>query len=630
MELSEIGVTEAKKKQFLTKNIETVEDLLMYIPYRYERFLKIEDFSTIQNGDKVLVKGIVKSVSMVKTAFIVKCVTDAKESFSCVFFGAYQYHAAKLQSNKVFWFRGVVNLTYSTPSITVPEYSENELESIKPIYSVINKMSYDYLTGKIEEALKDYDAKDLDELIHIEKYTGITIQKMLETIHHPKDENDILWVDWINAVRYLYPYAEKHMDVEKIPSLKQGFYDEVDSSFLSVLPFKLTDGEDSQISTINGLYGELKKDYATESIVQGDVASGKTMIALACAYNMAKNGAQTVLMCPTKILAEQHYENASKLAENLGLNVTLVNIDAKVAEKRKVFASINSGEADLIIGTSGCLNVNLDYPNLGLVIVDEEHRFGIHTKNALSEKYVGCHKISMSATLIPKTMLSVLYGNDTKCYCIRKKPAIQKPIVTTQVSFIDDIKDDIVREISNGHQVYVLCPLVKTNDNIESTSVEEAFNELKKMFPTYSIGMLHGQMTKADQEKSMEDFKNNLTNILVCTTIVEVGVNVPNASIMVIKNAERFGLAQMHQLRGRVGRGEVQGYCYVVSTQDKERLNIFCSCNDGFTLTEKDIELRGKGHIFETNQSGSFKVTDYFLESPDVWELLISKVSKRH
>jgi ATP-dependent DNA helicase RecG len=406
--------------------------------------------------------------------------------------------------------------------------------------------------------------------------------------------------------------------------------------FRSSLQFALTGDQDK---VLNDILSDIQGEYVTQRLIQGDVGSGKTIVAFLAMLDVALSGYQAAIMAPTAVLAKQHYEGIVKWVENAGLNipVALFTGSMKASEKKAMAKLVAENDSCLIVGTHALISEGREFGNLALVITDEQHRFGVQQRDKLSSKGEHPHIIVMSATPIPRTLAMILYGN-MHVSAIKELPANRLPIKTcvikesmrkTAYKFVSD-------EIAKGHQVYIICPLVEASETTEAQNVTDYSKKLNDYFDgAYSIGVLHGKMKPADKNQVMEDFANHKTQILVSTTVVEVGVNVPNATVMMIENANRFGLAALHQLRGRVGRGSAQSYCILMNSssdnRESERLNIMLKSNDGFFIAREDLKLRGPGDMFGVRQSGefSFKVADIYqdadeleMASQDVDELL--------
>ena len=377
------------------------------------------------------------------------------------------------------------------------------------------------------------------------------------------------------------------------------------------MPFKLTS---DQLKSIGDIYTDLVEKYRMNRLLQGDVGSGKTIVAIVSMYINYLSGYQSALMAPTEVLAVQHYNNVKDLFKKYNINVALLIGKTTKKEKRKINEDLINGNIDVVIGTHALFTDDVLYKNLGLVITDEQHRFGVNQRANLKNKGISPDILYMSATPIPRTYALTLYG-DMKISNIKTLPNGKKDIITTikKENEIKDVLNSMYRELKSNHQIYVIAPLVEESDKVDFNNVYELEEKMNKAFgKLYKVGVLHGKMTSKEKEEVMEKFKNNEIQILISTTVIEVGVDVKNATMIVIFDAYMFGLSSLHQLRGRVGRNDLQSYCILISNHETERLNILTETNDGFKISEEDFKLRGSGDIFGVKQSGdmSFSIAD--------------------
>jgi ATP-dependent DNA helicase RecG len=466
----------------------------------------------------------------------------------------------------------------------------------------------------------------------LNKYNLVRTFEMARSIHQPRTFEDIARAErriiFDNLFEMAFKMCYDNSQKSKVTDISCPNANTV-KEFLNSLPFSLTDGEGGQLSVVRSIYKKMRAGKRTSSLVQGDVGCGKTMVALLLMLIMAENGYQSVLMAPTNILAKQHYEEfTSRLAMFPFIKTVLVNGSMKKKEKEKAINAIKSGEANIIVGTHAVISKDIEFKNLALSIVDEEHRFGVAQRRLLNEKTSGSiHTVTMSATPIPRSLGMSIYGEDTDIYNITQMPAGRKKIVTVIETEIKKNYDFIAREIKKGRQAYVICPLINESDSerlVGVDSVVETEKELRDYFKHNSeikIGVINGKMKSSEVATEIQKFKDLEYNIIVSTTIVEVGVNVPNSTVILIKNSERFGLAQLHQLRGRVGRGNHQSYCLLSTPkEDVERLEIMTQTNNGFVIAERDLELRGMGDFIGTSQTGDFKNVMLMLANKSLYE----------
>ena len=595
-------------------NIKTKEDLIKYYPFRYNILKKTE-----LNGDidKAVVEGVVLNSPYViyikkkldKMNFKVQI--DNKIVNVTIFNRA--FYKNRLIPGGIITILGKYD--YKHNLLTASDIRFQRLPNIpviEPIYHVSNGISCKQLNNLINEV------HDVDIIDYIPSYLSLKYQFMgkLECIHILHNPYDI---DKLKQARLRLKYEELFMFMLKInylknnKSIKIGLKRNVDYNvildFISNLPFKLTVDQENAIKDI---YNDLTSDKRMNRLLQGDVGSGKTIVSFIALYINYLSGYQGVLMAPTEILAIQHYNNLKKQFPNI--NIGLLTGKLKVREKKKIYEDLKSGECSIIIGTHALFSDDVIYKNLGLVITDEQHRFGVNQRSSLKNKGITPDILYMSATPIPRTYALTLYG-DMDISSIKTMPSGRLSIKTFLKTNkeIKDVLDIMYNEIKLNHQIYVIAPLIEESDKIDLENVYELEKNLNKALGSVAnIEVLHGKMHNEEKDIIMERFKNNETQILISTTVIEVGVDVSNATLIVIYDAFRFGLSQLHQLRGRVGRNNLQSYCVLISDMEKDRLKVLCETNDGFKVSEEDFKLRGSGDLFGTRQSGDmiFELSD--------------------
>ena len=504
-------------------------------------------------------------------------------------------------------------------------YGENKnTGKIIPIYPLTHGITQNVIRGIIENAIKLVD-NTLEETLPIkirEKYNLCEVNYATYNIHFPKVLHDFEISRYRIAFEELFMLqmglfqlkAKANKDYKGISFNKKVNIEELTGTF----PYSLTNAQ-------NRVWNEIAHDMESENsmnrLVQGDVGSGKTVVAMMAMYKAVKNGYQAAMMAPTAILARQHYNNISKTLEEFGVRCALFTSELTKKQKEILIEKLKNNEIDIAIGTHALLEENIEFNNLGLVITDEQHRFGVRQRGVLSSKGNMVDTLVMTATPIPRTLAIILYG-DLDISIIDELPPGRKKIDTYAVKkdMETRVNSFIKKEIDAGRQVYIVCPLVEESETTDLKSVTEQYEYYKEIFKEYNVAILHGKMKNKDKAEIMEKYKNNQIDVLISTTVIEVGVDVPNATLMVIENAERFGLAQLHQLRGRVGRGEHKSYCILKYSGNseviKERMQIMQQSNDGFVISEKDLELRGPGDFFGTVQHGvpEFKVANLYTD----------------
>lgn len=613
-ELETIEGIGPKTKELLNKiKIYTVEDLLNYYPYRYD-IIKRSDLSNLSDGDKIIIDGIVEGQPT--TIYINKSLKKMifRISTKTMILNVTLYNRAHLyqdlKSGKEVTIIGKYNKLKNTVIVSDIRFGLLPPSAkIEPIYYTTEGLTVKQISKFEAIALEnDYDVIDLVPRYIEEKYNLMNKKFAIKNIHVPED------ILLLKKARQRIKYEELFMYVLKINYLKNKINndnlaiernidkDKLDK-FIKSLPFELTLDQDK---AVNDIINDLSIKKRMNRLLQGDVGSGKTVIALIAVYANYLSKYQSALMAPTEILAVQHYEEAKKIFSKYKLNIALLTSSTSNKDKKTIYEELENGKIDLIIGTQALIQENVKYKKLGLVITDEQHRFGVNQRDTFKSKGISPDVLSMSATPIPRTYALTIYG-DTDVSSIKSKPKGRKEIITVfkKEKDITDVLEMMKKELELNHQIYVVAPMIDTESDSEKESVYDLEEKMNKAFGKISkIGIIHGKLDPKDKDKVMKDFEKNKINILISTTVIEVGVNVPNASMIVIFNANMFGLSTLHQLRGRVGRGDTQSYCVLVAKESEERLRFLENTSDGFEISEYDFQTRGEGDLFGTRQSG--------------------------
>lgn len=614
------GVGAKKQERLLKLGITTVGSLLEYIPVRYKDRRHIIPVSGIQDGRPVLTSGRLMRKSLRRfagTRSVLECSFAGKDCSFVVSFFNMPYMAKTLEIGADYSIYGSMSVIRGLRRFVNPEItklnSENDERGLLPVYRCTQG-----ITSKDISKLARYSLSGLDSINEwidqdiIEKRKLCDCLYKYENLHFPKDEHHY------KVARYRYVYEKLLVYQMAVKLRKRYFEQETDESSLGSyeeltytslidnIDFKPTD---DQINTIEEIRHDLSSSKSMNRLVQGDVGSGKTLVAEAAIVMAAKQGYQSAFMAPTEILATQHYNTLREDFEKLGIRTGLLISAMSAKDKRELLDKLKSGAIDCIVGTHALIQDSVSFSKLGIAITDEQHRFGVNQRRMISAKGNGVNVLVMSATPIPRTLANTVFG-DMDFSIIRQKPANRLPIITRVVG--DESRErayTAVRdELAKGNKAYIVCPSIDYDEG-DMTSVNELYDEMKKKFRGKKIALLHGRLDKSEKERVMNDFAFGDIDLLVCTVVIEVGIDVPSATIMVIENSERFGLAQLHQLRGRVGRSSIQSYCYLVNygKRDvaKKRAELMATCNDGFVLSEEDYNLRGPGDIMGTMQHGA-------------------------
>ncbi len=642
------GVGPTKVKLLNNLGIYTLEDLITYYPRDYEDRGKPRKIEDLQDGEEALIKAIPASrfhvINVKRNMKICKLlVRDETGTMEIVWYNQ-QYLKDKFIGGKCYSFYGKVSKKTGTVTMNSPVFdSENESKNtgkIIPIYPLTYKLSQNVLRQIIENGLKMVNGQ-IEEIIPdkiLKEYKLIGVNEATNKIHFPKDFEEFKQARQRLAFEELLTMQlllnnlknktiESHNGIQFDENVKM-------SDIINSLPFRLTK---AQLRVLEEIDKDMESNKIMNRLLQGDVGSGKTIVAIISAYKAVKSGYQMAIMAPTSILATQHLESFTQILEPFGIKCELLISNMTKKKKEEVIEKLEKGEIDVLVGTHSILEENIIFKNLGLVVTDEQHRFGVNQRSVISAKGKNVDTLVMTATPIPRTLGLILYG-DLDISSIDELPPDRKKIETYAVTkgMEERINNFIKKQINEGRQCYIVCPLVEENEEINAKSVMEMVEIYKnQVFTEFRVEYMYGKMKQKEKDQIMQEFKDRKIDILISTTVIEVGVNVPNASIMVIQNAERFGLATLHQLRGRVGRGEYQSYCILKyqghSNTILQRMKVMQDTNDGFVISEKDLELRGTGDFFGTKQHGlpEFKVANLFedIDTLKQVQLVANKIS---
>ena len=610
------GVGKKRQQALAELGIESIESLLTYYPFRYED-VQQRQLAEIQDQEKVTLKGTVVSPAVMsrfgykKTRLQFRMMQD-RDVFQVSFFNQPYLKDKIILSEEIVVYGKWDAKRKALTGMKI--FGSGKQDSFAPVYHVSKKIRQATLQDLIKQAFAQF-GEQIEEILPVQlvdKYRLMERKQAIYAMHFPDD------MDTYRQAKRRVVFEEFFLFQMKLQGLKQAEKAEVNGlclsydakqlkAFIQKLPFELTD---AQKRVTNEICADLKSPKHMQRLLQGDVGSGKTIVAAIALYATITAGFQGALMVPTEILAQQHMESFVSLFAAMDVTVALLTGSTKAKERKHILAGIKDGSIDILIGTHALIQEDVDFAQLGLVITDEQHRFGVNQRKVLREKGWKPDVLFMTATPIPRTLAITVYG-EMDVSLIDELPKGRIPIETRWVRppQLDTVLHWAKKELAKGHQMYVICPLIEESEMLDVQNAQKIYEELKKFFePISAVGLLHGKMKPSEKEQVMEQFKENQTQVLVSTTVIEVGVNVPNATLMIIIDADRFGLAQLHQLRGRVGRGVSASYCILVANPKnevgKERMKVMTETTNGFVVSERDLALRGPGEIFGQRQSG--------------------------
>lgn len=608
MRLAELkGVGKARLEALERAGLERAEQLLWRLPESYTDYDDRCEVASLASGRRCAFLARIKSVSTARVrgaTRVVAKVFDQTGEVACVWFQQ-PYRARQLEVGAVQLFCGLVTRYRGVAEVVSPRVLPADTHGIEPVYAPIRDIPPKTYAGLVRQVL---DAglpleDDLPAAIR-QRFSLLPQAQALRSIHFPESREALERAMRAFSFRDLLFFAlavrRKRLGPGMGFAMKANLA--VVQPFLDSLPYALTGAQER---VLRQALSDMESDAPMARLVEGDVGCGKTVIALALLYCAFENGFQGALMAPTEVLAHQHAEEARKLLGPLGVRVALLTGSLRAAQKRETLRAIEAGEADLIVGTHALIMGGVQYRRLGLVVTDEQHRFGVRQRLALEHKGQAPHVLVMSATPIPRTMALVLYG-EMDVSVVDELPPGRKPVATRIVPERkrEGLYGFLRATVEASQQIYVVCPLVEESEAVDAASAERTARDLAAALPGAKVELLHGRMKGAEKEAILDRFAAGETQVLVSTTVIEVGVNVPNATVMVVEDAERFGLAQLHQLRGRVGRGEKASWCFLMADRPTARLRALTETNDGFVIAKKDLELRGPGELLGTRQSG--------------------------